>query len=633
MCGIGGGLLPKGKRFEASWLQIINHHLIHRGPDDFGFQGWNGERELKAPSRELENISGDQLVLIHRRLSIVDPTSRGWQPFQDNQKKYAISFNGEIYNYLELREELRRLGHSFQSDTDTEVLLKCWQEWGYKTFQKIIGMYAFALIDLKQQTLIMARDPFGIKPLYWSEWKGGIVFASEIPALLHLPDMRKRLNPTAAYAFLNHAICDHTEETMIADIKKVPAGHCLEFDLNNATLKMKREIWVQNTSTAMIPEAEAVILVREKFIKSVEYHLRSDVPLALTLSGGIDSTSIMGCANHLGALDNISIFSFVSNVPSQSEEYWIDEVSKYYRIKVNKIRVEENELFKRLTQLTKIQGEPFATTGMFAQANIFKKIHEAGIKVSLDGQGADELLAGYPTFIVSRIADLLKQMNVKDARALLKEHKLHNFLRSIILILAPDFEQYIRDNRHFFGFSPLLNKNWFQDHDIKFFGSKKTCMRDFLHDHLDQTFYELSLPALLRYADRNAMACSVENRVPFLEPNFVRLTQSLPSSFLLDAKTGSKSIFRKAMQGLIPENILQRKDKIGFATPEEFWLKASPAWMRQKTRDTLELLPMVNKRAALAELEDIISGSKKSNSLFWRCLSMGVWAEQFNIQI
>ncbi len=633
MCGIAGILLPAGKIIESSWLESFDQTLRHRGPDDRGFLRWNGETKLEQPTREADLACGGRMALVHRRLSILDLSVAGWQPMLSADRQHAIVFNGEVYNYRELRQELESLGHIFRSNSDTEVVLAAWCQWGGDAFQRFIGMFALAIVDLTRGVMTLARDPFGVKPLYWAKWKGGIAFASEIPALLVLPGMDRTVSPLSAYEYLAYGYLDRDGRTMLSGIERVPAGYCYEFCLDSADLRTVLRFWDPLTETIDITADDAAEYLREAFIDSVSLHLRSDVPVGIALSGGIDSTSIMGAVSHLGASSNITAFSFISEDPAQSEERWVDLAAERYGVRVHKIRPAREDLAKDLSRLVRSQGEPFATTGMFAQARVFQCVQNLGIKVTLDGQGADELLAGYPTYLVSRIADLLSEFRLNMASSAASSVNMATFARAALMAASPAAEAMLRDFIVARSHSPWLSGKWFQEQACIITRSPElTRRRDRLHDRLEQTFYDTSLPALLRYADRNSMAYSVESRVPFLTPKLVKFILSLPSHLLISSDGLTKSIFRRAMQGMVPDQILARRDKIGFSVPEGLWLREAPQWLRISTERALDLLPMLNPRAVNAELERVLAGKRVSDSRLWRCICMALWADEFSIR-
>lgn len=633
MCGIAGVLLPARGAVKAEWLRSLDSKLRHRGPDDRGFLGWNGEAAICSPSRDEMVACGSRLAFVHRRLAILDLSPAGWQPMLSEDKRHAIIFNGEVYNYRELRCDLERLGYAFHSNSDTEVVLAAWRQWGIDAFKKFVGMFAVAVLDLDRQSLVLARDQFGIKPLYWAKWEEGIVFASEITALLALPGFSKIASSKSVYDYLAFGYTDRGKDTMLSGCERVPAGCCYEFSLETTQLSSSVRFWDSQIETEYIDENGAIERIRAEFIQSVSLHLRSDVPLGIALSGGIDSTSVLGAINQLGLSQNVKAFSFISEDPGQSEEQWIDLASEHYGIEVHKIRPERGELATDLNQLIRSQGEPFATTGMFAQAKVFQSVKDLGIKVTLDGQGADEMLAGYPTYLVSRIADLLAEGHLGSAVKTASSGKLKALSRAALMLASTDVEQAIREFRMFGGASPWLFRKWFADRGCLI--SSQTYMarrRDLLHDRLDQTFYDLSLPALLRYADRNSMAYSVESRVPFLTPALVSLIASLPSNLLISKDGLTKSIFRRAMEGLVPDQILSRRDKVGFSVPEALWLRSEPEWLRKSTKRALEKLPMMNGKAVNSELERILAGKSVGDSRLWRCICMSMWADEFSIE-
>ena len=633
MCGIAGILLPIGECIDPEWLKSLDRELSHRGPDDYGFARWSNEDHIDPATNDAIAASGGRLALVHRRLSILDLTRAGWQPMLTEDRRYAISFNGEVYNYRELRQELECLGHRFKSSSDTEVVLASWRQWGHDAFSRFTGMFAVAIVDLINRTLTLARDPFGIKPLYWTEWRGGVSFASEIPALLCLPGCEREISADNAYDFLAYGHSDRGETTMLEGIFRVPAGCCLKFDLESCKQLPVFRFWdpIIETNETM-GEMDAVECLRETFIRSVSLHLRSDVPVGIALSGGIDSTSILGAVDQLGLNDNIKAFSFISEDPVQSEEKWIDLSAKHYSVDVHKIRPESGDFIDDLNRLMRSQGEPFATAGMFAQARVFECVQKLGIKVTLDGQGADELLAGYPTYMLARMADLFSDLRFGEIADMLSAIGFRTLPRSLLMAVAPRFDTAARRFHALGGFSPWLSKSWRKNARHQAFNDLVR-RRDRLHDRLEQTFYDLSLPALLRYADRNSMAYSVESRVPFLTPDLVRLVMSMPSPMLIGKDGLTKSVFRQAMKGLVPDRILERRDKIGFAVPQNIWLAKSPDWLKAATERARENLPMLDENWINTQLKYVLAGNPGNDQVLWRCICLSTWIDQFSVDV
>jgi len=396
MCGFTGYIALKGL-IKPNQLRSSLNLIAHRGPDDFGI--------------ELFDIGINELCLAHRRLSIIDLSSNGHQPFFDCSKRYAMVYNGEIYNYRELRQELRAKGHEFLTDSDTEVVLEGYKEWGVSAWKKFLGMFSIVIYDFDKKELIFARDAFGIKPFYYYKNANSIYFASEIPSLVELLPFKPHINLQRVFEYLVFDSYDYDESTFFNGIFQLNPGHYSIISLNEG---MNNDIitcrwWKPNIEETPINFNDASERLKEMFLQSVKIHLRSDVPLGAALSGGIDSSAIVCAMRYLEPNLPISTFTYVANGTSINEESWADIVNIKVKANANKVIVSSNELAEDLVDLIKTQGEPFSGTSIYAQYRIFKKAKEKGIIVSLDGQGADEMLAGYFGYPEKRIESLLSQ--------------------------------------------------------------------------------------------------------------------------------------------------------------------------------------------------------------------------------
>ena len=380
MCGIIGGWLslssPESRfHFEAGLSQ-----LMHRGPNDQGLE-------------RLDFRQG-QVVLGHTRLSIIDLSAAGHQPMYSRCGRYALVFNGEIYNYRELRQELVTIGQRFVSDSDTEVLLTSWATWGASCLPRLRGMFAFTVFDRQAGTLTCVRDAFGIKPFFYQVANGDFLFASEVPALLAAMPHRPGLNMQRAYDYLVLGRYDERAETFFEGVCQLPPGHTLVFDLVNPSNPIKHRWWWPNIAErADVSFADATVQLRAMFLDNIRLHLRSDVPLGAALSGGVDSSAVVCAMRHLEPDMPIHTFSYVARDSAANEEPWADLVNQYVGAISHKVAVTPEELGQDLDDMIRIQGEPFGSTSIYAQYRVFRLAREHGITVTLDGQGADELLA------------------------------------------------------------------------------------------------------------------------------------------------------------------------------------------------------------------------------------------------
>ena len=563
--------------------------MEYRGPDNFGYllldgdsnrvTHFHGETQVSTQVHGATSLARN-VVLGHRRLSIIDLSENAAQPLLLADGRYSIIQNGEIYNYLALRAELEKLGHRFRAASDTEVLLAAYSEWGAGVLKKIEGMFAFAILDLNKQVLFLARDAFGIKPLYYAQKNGRLAFASEIAALLEFPWISRRANAGRVFEHLNYWTTDQTNGTFFADIRALPAAHYLEIRLDaEHTAAEPRRYWdIPQDQNRNIGLDEAALQLRELFLESVAQHLQTDVPWCVALSGGTDSSSIvMAARNVLGQSKPIHTVSYIANQANLNEEIWIDCINHASQATAHKLQIEDTDLGKDFVHLVKIQGQPMVTPVVYAQHRVFRHAGKCGFKVLLEGQGADELLAGYPFYLQARLASLLK--NGEWSRAL---HFLWSapprFLANRRYVLRHALQRIFPNGafaRDANTTNPWISTPWAEQNGVV--GSPAPSrahlgahtLRAMIYD----TVTETKLPSLLRYGDHNAMAASVENRVPFLTKRLAEFLFSLPEEHIIADDGTTKNVLRHAMKGITPEFVLRRKNKIGFEPPYEKWMQ------------------------------------------------------------
>jgi asparagine synthase (glutamine-hydrolysing) len=624
--------------------------MAHRGPDDAGYllaaiaheklePCVDGDSDPALALPDIRQLGGREfdLGIGFRRLSILDPSPAGHQPMSDEHARYWIVFNGEIYNYLELRRELEAVGIRFRSGTDTEVLLQSMIHWGPVVLTRLVGMFAFAFLDVENRTLCLARDFFGIKPLYYVSSPEMLAFASEIRSLLELPRVSREPCPQHLYDYLRFGLTDHDDGTLFAAIRQVPPGHYARFSLGRPAPPELERYWaVEPEPAPALCFEEAAAHLRELFLSSVRLHLRSDVPVGAALSGGIDSSAIVMAMRHVQDRRlEIHTFSYLADDPGVDEERWSSLVAREADACRHAVRPRADELVRDLDRLVTMQGEPFASTSIYAQYRVFRLARENGVKVVLDGQGADEILGGYRSYLSARLASLLRAGRwVEAVRFLASAWKLPESEGARLLYrtggsLLP--ARVRRMARRLIGeeLSPVwLDARWFRDRGVDAEAPAIDGGREFLRSQLLHSVRRTSLPMLLRYEDRNAMAASVENRVPFLTPELVRFLLSLPEEFLIDGAGTSKSVFREAMRGIVPDPILDRRDKIGFATPEASWLRSLAPWVDGLLTSPAALsIPAFNLEAMREEWQAVREGRVRFDFRVWRWVNAIRWVD------
>lgn len=671
MCGIAGIFAPRATRNIAESIGLMMDVVRHRGPDDEGYLlstangnevvACGGTDTLKAvyESRlpyqaddQLSSITRDgfAVALGHRRLSIVDLTAAGHQPMCTMDRRQWIVFNGEIYNHVELRAELEALGHRFISRSDTEVILAAYRQWGTQCLARFNGMFAFILFDCAARRVFAARDRFGVKPLYYRVLLDGAVsFASEIKQFSVLPGWKPQLNAQRAYDFVNWALMDHTDETLFEGVFQLRNGQAVEIDLvTDSSFKAGERLpvytWYEPRPCVFAgTRQEAADDLRRLLEDSVRLRLRADVPVGSCLSGGLDSSSIVCVMNELLRQQNAhakqKTFSACTAVEPFDEREYIDEVVRHTTVDAHHVYPQLPDLFDRLDKLTWHQDEPFGSTSIYAQWEVFNTARSNDTKVMLDGQGADELFAGYHTYFGPRYAALIRASRWRELSSEIgAARRLHGygFSWSLQQLLSVSLPEGLRQPLAEAAGKPALIPAWldlsklaatpsnpFLSED----GNRPTTIRELSLSQLTRT----NLQMLLHWEDRNSMAHSVESRLPFLDYRLVEYALGLPDELKL-AGGVTKRALRDAMSGLLPERIKNRMDKIGFATPEEAWLREQdPSRFRAAMADAVASSAGAINRRAVDYLESVIAGKARFDFVLWRIISLGTWMRVFRV--
>ena len=621
MCGLWASVgLDGGERALET--------MLHRGPDGGGIV--------------VHDVAGRRVTLGNRRLAVIDLSARADLPMTSADGRLVLAYNGEIYNYLELRETLTALGHRFRSESDSEVLLTAYQVWGAAMLPRLTGMFALAILDRREETLFLARDPFGIKPLYFVQQQGGLAVASEITPLLDCPGVSRRVNPSRAQQYLVFGLTDHGQETMFADVQCLPAAHHATIDLSNPERPVTQiAYWRPQATPVERPLGEAAAELRGLFLDSLRLHLRSDVAVGAALSGGIDSAAIVaGVRAVRGAAVDIDTFSLVAPGSPLDEGRWARIAAEAANARRHTVAPTAQELREDLDALVRLQGEPFGSTSIYGQYRVMRLARTHGIKVLLDGQGGDELFAGYRPYLAARLADLLRDGDcIAALRMLGRIAALPGTAPQRLAVqalgrLAPPLLRQL--GRHLLGRSsapPWLDTDWFRRRETRLVSMEAYRRGPGLHDALMESLTCTVLPALLRYEDRNAMHFSIEARVPFLTTGLVEAAYACPSSQLIAEDGTTKAVFRDAMRGLVPDVILARKDKIGFATPEQQWLVTLSAWVRETLEsEAARRIPFLDAGTISADLDRWLANNRGPEFQLWRFLNFIMWGEAFQVR-
>lgn len=611
MCGIAGIISLGASLPPATFLQEMLDRIAHRGPDDQGL------------------LVKEQVMLGHRRLSIIDTSQAGHQPMRYAQTGAEIVYNGEIYNYLELRQSLQALGYFFETQTDTEVILAAYDYYGIDCVNHFNGMWAFAIWDPRQERLFCSRDRFGIKPFYYTIIEGCLYFASEIKAFLKLPNFNKTLSEEAIYLYLQHGLTDYQNHCFFKHVHPLlPAHHLIIAHHQIQHLPY----WQIPTATCLEQDPQRhVETFREIFRDSVKLRLRSDVSIGSCLSGGLDSSSIV-CTAHDLLKHNQQLnyqqatFSSCFEQPQFDERQHIQKIIQVTGAEANYVFPNAQDLQTEIEDLIYQQDEPFGSLSSYAQWCVMKTAHQKGVKVILDGQGADEILAGYGfqgTYWQELIANKNYQRFFSEAKSAYQQ-KGNLVFRRLPRALMPKLLNTLKTISN-----PYLSADFTRSFSKQALVSEKTPFDSQLKNELYQLFAS-RLPNLLRSEDRNSMAFSIEARVPFLDYRLVEYAFSLPDYQLIQ-EDWSKWILRKSMDQTVPDSIRWRTDKMGFVTPQEQWLQNELRPWSQGVLSNSSFLsrPYWNGRQVLKDYQKSTKGLKRPlNALVWRMLNLEIWLNQ-----
>jgi asparagine synthase (glutamine-hydrolysing) len=631
MCGIVGYFSPNSELDDVrKKIRSAEKCLEHRGPDG------RGAKEYPLNGSSSWHFS-------HRRLAIIDLSEFGFQPFESRDGRYVLTYNGEIYNYKELRRELERHGVVFRTSSDTEVLLESLIRWGLTALEKLEGMFAFSFLDIISNRLLLARDPFGIKPLYYSKSANSFGFGSEPRALRSLFPELGSVNEKVAADFLFLGFTDKNSQSFFDGIVSLLPGHYMIISSEpNLSASTPTRYWKPGGEVEIdIGFNDAVDRFRELLLESVELHMRSDVPVGAAISGGVDSSTIACLMREVSPNSEIHTFSYIAADPGISEEAWVDIAVEATGSVGHKVRIDKRSLFEAdIDNLILAQGEPFSTLSIYAQFKVFELAKQTGIKVTLDGQGADELLAGYHGYPEARMLGLLEK---GDLSSLIKfaqnwggwpGRSSKSLLGVALAELLPNARRYssLVKLAQLLGFVGDQSLELFSD-QARILASQSSDMskRDTrykgrrLAETLGLALGPAGLTTLLRFADRNSMHSSIESRVPFLNRKLAEFTLSLPETYLLSEKGETKHILREAMRGIVPDSILNRKDKIGFEASTGRWGVGSKLLL--EISNNLESIPLIDSSQSHKAIRSVFDGTRQLDSSTWRVINFARWTQ------
>ncbi len=614
MCGICGIITFNGHPVQDQSIKKMMHLQKHRGPDDEGVF--------------LETNIGFGFV----RLSILDLSSSGHQPMHSADNRYVIVFNGEIFNYIELRQELTKLGHIFQTNTDTEVLLSAYIEWGEDCLNHFNGMWAFCIYDRKEKIVFASRDRYGIKPFYYLLTDSFIAFASEIPPLLTLIEGKPKPNNQVIFDYLVFNRTDQTEQTFFNEILKLQHGHSITFNTQSSSHQFRPSIKKWYNLKARVSNTIGFnnsSEYKELFSSAIGLRLRSDVPVGVCLSGGLDSSSIVSILLNDFNKSDLNTFSAIYQKGITGDE---SEYINIYKGVINYLHIispTAESLQLDLNNFITAQAEPMPTTSPYAQYKLME-LAKKHIVVTLDGQGADEQLAGYHDFFGYYFKDLLQKKQLfKLSSEIYHYLKIHRSLYAIktfgYFLLPAKLKSFLRIHENNY-----LNKEYSDCYSNESIIASHLYGSGSLNDALINHF-EYKLEHLLKWSDRNSMHYSIESRVPFLDFRLVEKTLASKSDFIIN-KGVTKVILREAMKGFLFEKIRTRQDKIGFSTPQKDWFRTSE-WknliINILQSDSFKSRGIIDQKKALNLFNIHLLEKKDLSKEIWKMINLELWFRLF----
>jgi asparagine synthase (glutamine-hydrolysing) len=616
MCGIAG-YVGKRASLEEDYFRLMQDCLVHRGPDDDGT--WRSQDRL--------------VTLGSRRLAILDRSEMGHMPMVSRSGKLVIVLNGEIYNYLELRDLLGQKGYSFSSGGDTEVLLTAYEEWGSDCLSRLNGMFAFAVWDVAQKKLFAARDRFGEKPLFYcyDRERETFVFASEMKALFASGLIDPVANPSAVHSFMTAFRADHDQSTMFRGVSSLRGGYALTLSSSDFELKTWR-YWDLNPEAEIHLEDDTAYTERllELLNDSVRLRLRSDVPVGSSLSGGLDSSTIVGLMARQYRGDRQATFSARFRDAHVDEGRFIKAVCDFTGVENHAVYPDPARYCEEAELIAWHQEEPFHSSSIYAQWEVMRLARDCNVTVLLDGQGADEILAGYSTYLGAHVRGLILGGDYRGAWNSIRAHDRHNTMTSLPVAMSTLVPLATRITARRLLRHRELSREFEQSVPKGHINGRNPFVAP-LKRELYATLMHNVLPGLLRYADRNSMAFSREVRLPFLDHRLVEFMFGIPTDQIVRGGV-SKAILRDAIRGVVPEVVRERRDKIGFATPEQSWMRSGP--MRTWVRDLIcsrEFLsrPWIDPKIVSETWKSFEVGDSQAIKTTWKWLSLETWARVF----
>ncbi len=650
MCGIAGIFSPQG--ISPDDLIKMSRKIAHRGPDGEGFVYFSQNIAVPiASSQTTENCIGQSLPwspsnrenhlpenvvggFAHRRLSIIDLAATGHQPMCSADLRYWITYNGELYNYIEIREQLQNQGIVFITQSDTEVILQAYLHWGEECLQRFNGMWAFCIYDTQRQQLFASRDRFGVKPFYYSTFVGKFAFASEQKALLCLPWMPVKVNPDAVFDYFVFSQIEYHPQGFFDEIIELPAGHSLNYSLQNKHVKTKawyhlpvnheKAVWEKSTHDLHVSR------IQDLLSDAIRLRLRADVPVGSCLSGGLDSSAIVGwMRKHLGNDLPLHVYTAIFPESKVDESHWAKIMAQSTHAIHHEVSPQPEMLISELETLSKCQDIPIWSTSTYAQFKVMQSVKESGIKVVLDGQGGDEIFGGYEphrSFYWKGLPMNAMIREMKQGEGLKKNLRFHfhqqaryDYVFQIPSTLGSSFY------KNWFSENQYLNDSFFNQEISRFDLQKNRNTKD-LNSRLAHEMQNTSLKGYLKCEDRCAMWHGVESRTPFADDiPLIEYLFSVPAVYKMHGAR-LKALLRDSSSAVIPISIQNRVDKQGYTTPNNEWIRRIAPHFREQFNEVLA--PFLNVKKIHSAYSNLFNPTGEADTgRIFKFISFAVWMQ------
>jgi asparagine synthase (glutamine-hydrolysing) len=595
MCGIAGIVSKTQQGSLRDTIFAMSQAIQHRGPDGEGFAFFAKDKALPVfsphtpdhirsckafsymPSVPITDVADDHtMAFAHRRLSIIDLSEAGHQPMCDAAGSYWITFNGEIYNYIELRNELKQKGHQFMTQTDTEVILAAYKEWGVNCLQKFNGMFALVLFDTKNNELFCARDRAGVKPFYYINTKDSFAFASEYKAFIKAKLIPFEINEAQQFDFIVNANLETGQESLFKQIKELKPSHYAHYKLNTHELSVKRYYSLPENNYLELSDGEIINRIEEKLLSAIKLRLRSDVEVGSCLSGGLDSSIIAGLVKALQPETSLKLFTAVFKGESFDESAYAQSVAEHVKGSWQTVSPTSEEFFRDIKELNYSQDLPVWSSSTYSQHRVMKLAAEHKVKVVLDGQGADELFGGYAHHYLA----LWRESSLGKRLKYIRESE-QTIVNPFQLYFKQELKDLLNVSNNFGAYFKADKKGYGKANHIPFASN--------LNEELRKD-YTGRLKSFLKCEDRCSMAFGIESRVPFADDiELVELAFSIKGSSKIRHGI-SKYLLREATKQYIPQHIYNRRDKVGFETPLVKWMQQNKFPVLNELKNGLDFI-------------------------------------------